>query len=137
MRKNLLIFLVDAAATACLFLMPHPGYSMAVLPIVAALITAAAAAAGGIASGVQAGQAAKDQASSSAEQRAMQMKLAKMQIAAQREQQARDQQQAAQQTLASVYGERANTVHDLAQRQTAANGDAMGTLAKAYFRGRG
>ncbi len=110
---------------------------LAFLPIIAALISAAAAAAGGIASGVSAKNAADDAATNAAANRAQQMKLTKMQIAAQQEQQLKDQQQAAQQQLAGVYGSRADMAQELAQRQTASNGDAMGSVAQAFLRRRG
>lgn len=104
--------------------------------LIPAIISAAAAAGTGVAGAVAQGNAASDAAASAAADRALQMKLAKMRIAAQQEQQAKDLQQGAMQSLMSVYNNQADNAYGLAQRQTAANGDAMGSLARAFLQRR-
>ncbi len=106
------------------------------LAILPALLSGLAAAGTGIAGGVAAGQAADDARKNSAAGRAQQMALAKMQIKAQQEEQAKAHEQAQTQALSSLYGGQADRAFGLAQRQTDANTDAMGTIAKAMLRGR-
>jgi len=101
--------------------------------IIPALIAAASSAASGIAGAVQQGDAAKANAANAAADRAAQLKIVKMQLAAQAADQLKNQQQAAQQGLAGLYQQKASTAQDIAQRQTAANDDAMNSISRAYL----
>jgi hypothetical protein len=103
------------------------------LLLIPAILSAAAAAGQGIAGAVQSGEAAEASKANSAANRALQTKLAKMQIAFQREEQAKAQQQNALQSLSSLYGARADQATQIAAKQGAANSDAMSTLAKAFI----
>jgi len=131
--KALLLFIALVLLAAC---QSEPSQfikaDFGITAILSALIAAGAAAASGIAGAEGQRVASEDNAKNSAANRAQQLKITKMQIAAQQEQQAKDQAMAAQQQLASVYGNKADTAYALAQRQMGANGDAMDAITRAY-----
>ncbi len=104
--------------------------------LIPAIISALAAAGTGVAGAMQADAASKDAAAQSAAGRATQEKIAKMQIAAQREQQDKNLAQGYQQQLMGAYGQAADYGNQIQSRRNQAHGDAMSTIAKMYLGGR-
>lgn len=112
------------------------GHALAFIPLlVMAGITAASAIASSIAGAAQNEANLEAQTGENAKNRALQMKLAKQQLAEQKRQYSQSMEQNARQGVISSLQENASQAHQAQARNQAATNDVQGTLAKAFLRG--